>query len=73
MSEWIDFVKKVAKRDKISYTKALTVASGEYKKTNKKTDKGSKSKTKKGELDFTTKKGSVKVEGGKRMKGTKAK
>ena len=69
MSDWIKKVKAVAKRDGISYTKALTVASKEYKKT----DKGSKSKTKKGELDFTTKKGSVRVEGGKRMKGKKAK
>ncbi len=73
MSEWIDFVKKVAKRDGISYTKALTVASGEYKKTKTGVSKGSKSKTKKGELDFTTKKGDVRVEGGKRMKGRKAK
>tara|TARA_B110000208_G_scaffold66401_1_gene86162 strand:- start:5736 stop:5957 length:222 start_codon:yes stop_codon:yes gene_type:complete len=73
MSEWIDFVKKVAKRDKISYTKALTVASGEYKKTKTGVSKGTKSKTMKGKLDFTTKKGDVKDEGGKRMKGKKAK
>lgn len=32
MSAWIDFVKKVAKRDKISYTEALKKASKEYKK-----------------------------------------
>ena len=32
MSAWIDFVKKVAKRDKITYTEALKKASKEYKK-----------------------------------------
>tara|TARA_R110000796_G_scaffold242628_1_gene364750 strand:+ start:384 stop:602 length:219 start_codon:yes stop_codon:yes gene_type:complete len=71
MTAWTDLVKKVAKRDGISYTKAMTVASGERKKTATGT-KGSKSKTKKGELDFTTKKGDVRVEDGKRMKGKRA-
>ena len=73
MSAWIDFVKKVSKRDGISYTEALKKASGEYKKTKTGVSKGTKYKTKKGELDFTTKKGDVRVEGGKRMKGRKAK
>ena len=72
MTAWTDLVKKVAARDKISYTKALTVASGEYKKTKTGVSKGSKSKTKKGELDFTTKKGDVRDVDGKRQKGKRA-
>jgi len=39
MSAWIEFVKKVAKRDKISYTEALKKASKEYKKKDTKTTK----------------------------------
>ncbi len=72
MTAWVDFVKKVAKRDKISYTKALSVASGEYKTTKSGVSKGSKSKTKPKELDFTTKKGSVRDVDGKRQKGKRA-
>lgn len=59
MSAWTDFAKKVMKRDKISYTEALKVASKEYKKgkadttTTKKptkaTKKSSKSKKDMGE------------------------
>lgn len=71
MSAWIDFVKKVAKRDKISYTEALKKASGEYKKTKTTATKGAKSKSDKGELDYTTKKGMVRVVDGKRQKGRK--
>ncbi len=72
MTAWTDLVKKVAKRDKISYTKALTVASGEYKKTKTGVSKGSKSKTMKGKLDFTTKKGDIRDVDGKRQKGKRA-
>lgn len=32
MTDWTDFVKKVMKRDGISYKEALKKASGEYKK-----------------------------------------
>tara|TARA_R110000823_G_scaffold294593_1_gene413521 strand:- start:74 stop:292 length:219 start_codon:yes stop_codon:yes gene_type:complete len=71
MTAWTDLVKKVAKRDGISYTKAMTVASGERKKTATGT-KGSKSKTMKGKLDFTTKKGDVRDVDGKRQKGKRA-
>ncbi len=39
MSQWIDFVKKVQKRDKITYTEALKKASKEYKKDTKTTTK----------------------------------
>jgi len=46
---WIDEVKKVQKRDGISYKEALKKASAERK--------GSKSKTHKGDKDYTTKKG----------------
>ncbi len=72
MTAWTDLVKKVAKRDKISYTKALTVASGEYRKTKTGVSKGSKSKTMKGKLDFTTKKGDIRDVDGKRQKGKRA-
>jgi len=71
MTAWTDLVKRVAKRDGISYTKAMTVASGERKATAKGT-KGSKSKTMKGKLDFTTKKGDMRVVDGKRQKGKRA-
>jgi hypothetical protein len=46
MSAWIDFVRKVQKRDNISYAEALKKASKEYKKE-KGGDKGDG--TKKGE------------------------
>jgi len=36
MTAWTDFVKKVMKRDGISYKDALKKASGEYKKGDKK-------------------------------------
>ena len=72
MTAWTDLVKKVAKRDKISYTKALTIASGEYKKTRTGVSKGSNSKTMKGKLDFTTKKGDIRDVDGKRQKGKRA-
>ena len=55
MSAWTDFAKKVMKRDKISYTEALKVASKEYKKkdttkkTTKATTKSSKSNKDMGE------------------------
>ena len=39
MSAWIEFVKKVAKRDNISYTQALKKASKEYKKGSSTTTK----------------------------------
>ena len=35
MTQWTDFVKKVAARDGIAYGKALKVASAEYKKGEK--------------------------------------
>ena len=40
MSAWIDFVKRVQKRDSISYTEALRKASGEWKKTKGNATKG---------------------------------
>ncbi len=39
MTEWTDFVKKVAKDKNISYKEALKVASPMFKKQNKKEDK----------------------------------
>jgi acetylglutamate synthase len=46
---WVKHVKKVAKTNKIPFSMALVVASPSYK--------GAPSKTHKGKLDFTTKKG----------------
>ena len=51
---WIDEVKKVQKRDGISYKEAMKKASAERKGGSK---KGDKSKTHKGDKDYTTKKG----------------
>jgi|TARA_E500000305_G_scaffold93729_2_gene82393 hypothetical protein len=48
MSEWIDFVKKVAKRDKIPYREALKKASSEYKKKGGKGDGTKKGERRKG-------------------------
>ena len=49
MTQWTDFVKKVAARDGITYGKALKVASAEYKKGDKaKEPKAKASGTKKG-------------------------
>lgn len=45
MSAWIDFVKKIQKRDKSTYTEALKKASKEYKK--KPATMGKKTKAKK--------------------------
>ena len=56
MSAWIDFVKKVAKRDGISYTEALKKASKEYKKkdttTKKKAPAKKKTSTKKKDMEM---------------------
>ena len=52
MSEWINFVKAYAKKNNIKYNEALKKAGPEYRK-------GSPSKTKPGEKDFTTKKGGM--------------
>ena len=56
MSAWTDFAKKVMKRDKISYTQALKVASKEYKKkdtttTKKKGTSKKKTSTKKANME----------------------
>lgn len=56
MSAWIDFVKKVAKRDKITYTEALKKASKEYKKgsstsTKKKAPAKKKTSMKKADME----------------------
>jgi hypothetical protein len=61
MSKWIEFVKEFQKKNNISYTEALKKAGPEYRKMMgiKKGDKGSPSKTMKGKLDFSTKKGDV--------------
>lgn len=72
MSAWIDFVKRVQKRDTISYTEALRKASGEWKNTKSNSTKGAKSKPRPGKLDYTSKKGDIKVEKGHRMKGKRA-
>ena len=72
MSEWIDFVKKYAMANNITYGEALKRASPEYRK--KKGTKGAvnisrvKQEKKRGEMDtkdFTTKKGD-KLKTGKR-------
>lgn len=77
MSEWIDFVKKYAKANKLTYSEALKKAGPEYRK--KKGTKGAvnisrvKAEKKRGEMDtkdFTTKKGD-KLKTGKR-KGKQA-
>jgi len=47
MTQWTDFVKKVAARDGIAYGKALKVASAEYKK-GEKAEKPKTAGTKKG-------------------------
>ena len=44
MSAWTDFAKKVMKRDKITYSQALKVASKEYKKKDTKTTTTTKKK-----------------------------
>lgn len=49
MTNWTDFVKKVAKDKKISYKEALKVASPMFKKQNKKEDSKKESKPKKEE------------------------
>ena len=46
MSAWIDFVKKIQKRDKITYTEALKKASKEYKKKDSSTKKTTQAKKK---------------------------
>ena len=48
MTQWTDFVKKVAARDGITYGKALKVASAEYKKGDKAEKKPKAAGTKKG-------------------------
>jgi hypothetical protein len=72
MSEWIDFVKKYAKANNLTYKEALKGASAEYNK--KKGTKGAvnvsrvKEEKKRGAgdtKDFTTKKGD-KIKTGKR-------
>lgn len=72
MSEWIDFVKKYAKANNMTYGEALKKAAPEYRK--KKGTKGAvnisrvKQEKKRGEMDtkdFTTKKGD-KLKTGKR-------
>jgi len=77
MSEWVDFVKKYAKDNDMSYKEALKKAGPEYRK--RKGTKGAvnisrvKKEKKEGRgdtMDFTTKKGD-KLKTGKR-KGQKA-
>ncbi len=72
MTAWTDLVRKVMKRDKISYTAALVRAKGEYRPTKTKATKGMKSKTMRGKLDFTTKKGMARDVAGKRIGGIPA-
>ena len=68
---WIEDVKKVQRRDGISYKEALKKASAERKK-NRGSKKGDKSKTHKGDMDYTTKKGDKDFhEGGKDVKKKK--
>lgn len=56
MNPWILHVKAVAAKKGISYREALKVASASYKG---KATKGAPSKTHRGEMDYTTKKGDV--------------
>jgi hypothetical protein len=68
---WIEDVKKVQRRDGISYKEALKRASAERKKK-RGSKKGDKSKTHKGDMDYTTKKGDKDFhEGGKDVKKKK--
>ena len=64
MSAWTDHVKKYSKDNNIKYGEALKKAVASYKK-------GSRSKTKPGEKDFTTKKGSVRKTARKAYEGLK--
>ena len=57
---WIEEIKKVQKRDGISYKEAMKKASAERKASGaggRGSKKGDKSKTHKGDKDYTTKKG----------------
>ncbi len=82
-SKWIEHVKAYAKKHKCSYKEAMSRAKASYKKGGKQTKKdkkdenkamkgkkkGIKSKTHKGDKDFTTKKGDKDFhEGGKDVK-----
>jgi len=64
MSAWTDHVKKFAKDNNIKYGEALKKASATYKK-------GSPSKTKPGEKDFTTKKSGVRKTARRAYEGLK--
>ena len=66
MSAWTEFVKKVAKRDGISYKEAMQKASGEYKKK----DKAVKPKADKKVKEKVPKKGEVR-KGAKGMAGAR--
>ena len=64
MTTWIDHVKKTAKKNKISYKEAMSVAKLTYKskkssstKKVKSSSSKTKSKTHPGDLNYTTKKG----------------
>jgi len=61
MSKWTEFVKEYAKKNNIKYGEALKKAGPEYRKKMgiKAGDKGSPSKTKPSEIDFSTKKGGM--------------
>ncbi len=61
MSKWTDFVKEYATKNNIKYREAMKRASPEYRKRMgiKAGGKGSPSKTKPNEIDFSTKKGGV--------------
>ncbi len=63
-SAWIQHVQKYAKDNNVKYSEALKKAGASYKK-------GSPSKTKPGEKDFTTKKRSVRKTARKAYEGLK--
>ena len=69
MSNWIDFVKNVQKRDKTTYSNALRTASGEWKAKKPKTEKMTAQDMKLRKMDKTTrKKKDIQVEKGHRTR-----